>query len=198
MRGAWRQIAVVQVVRLDATFDESAHQRFERRRIVVDAAQQHRLADERNAGVGEFCAGRARLRGQFARMVRMYCDPGRGALDLQRIDQRGGHPSRIGDRNTRVDADDLHVGDACKVAHDGAQAPCRQHQGIAAGQDHFPNFRMCADVGQCLCVGLLAQRGLLAWSDHLAAETETAIDRTHVHQLEQHAIRVAMDDAGDR
>ena len=42
MRGAGREIAVVQVIGFDPAFDESPHQRFQRRRIVIDAAQQHR------------------------------------------------------------------------------------------------------------------------------------------------------------
>ena len=33
-----------------------------------------------------------------------------------------------------------------EIAHDLAEAPRRQHQRIAAGQDHLPDFRMRADV----------------------------------------------------
>ena len=35
----------MQIVRLDAAFDERAHERAERFGVVIDAAQQHRLAD---------------------------------------------------------------------------------------------------------------------------------------------------------
>src|SRR5262249_24030900 len=41
MRGAAREIALVQVVGLDAALDQGAHQRAEGRCVVVDAAQQH-------------------------------------------------------------------------------------------------------------------------------------------------------------
>ncbi len=81
MRGARREIAVVQVVRLDPVLDEAAHQGFQRRRIVIDAAQQHRLAHQGNAGIGQPRAGSARRIGEFAGMIGMHGDPGRRALD---------------------------------------------------------------------------------------------------------------------
>src|SRR4051794_37377433 len=45
MAGTGRKIAVVQVVWLDAVLDQRSHQRGEGVRIVVDAAQQHALAE---------------------------------------------------------------------------------------------------------------------------------------------------------
>jgi len=43
MRRARRQVGMVQVVRLDPAFHQRPHQRAERFRVVVHAAQQHRL-----------------------------------------------------------------------------------------------------------------------------------------------------------
>src|SRR5439155_6724602 len=40
-------------------------------------------------------------------------------------------------------------------------------------------------------------RRRLTWPGHLAAETEPAIDRTDMNELEQHPVGIAMDDAGD-
>src|SRR6267142_5045391 len=45
MRRAGREIAVMQVVGFYAAFDKGPHQRFQRGHIVIDATQQHRLAD---------------------------------------------------------------------------------------------------------------------------------------------------------
>ena len=78
------------------------------------------------------------------------------------------------------------------------QPPRRQHQGIAAGQDHLPDFLVRADVVERGRIGLVRQRAVLARSDHLAAEAEAAIDRADMNELEQHAIGIAMHDAGDR
>ena len=58
-----REVAVVQVVRLDPALDEGPHQGFECRRIVIDAAQQHGLTDQRNAAIGQ-PARRPRARSQ--------------------------------------------------------------------------------------------------------------------------------------
>ena len=74
----------------------------------------------------------------------------------------------------------------------------RQHQRIAAGQDHLPDFRVRADIIERRRVGLVRQRVLLAGSDHLAAEAEAAIDRADMNELEQHAVGIAMHDACDR
>src|SRR5262245_12056793 len=62
LRGAGREVGMVQVIGLDTAFDEGAHEIAEGRRVIVDAAQQHRLAEHRDAGVDEPRARRARLR----------------------------------------------------------------------------------------------------------------------------------------
>ena len=48
------QIAVMQIIRFDTGFNECPHQRFERIGIIVDAAQQHGLADDGDAGIDKF------------------------------------------------------------------------------------------------------------------------------------------------
>ena len=64
----------MQVVGFDANFDERPHQCFERVGIVVDAAQQHCLADDRDTGIDDAGDGGARVVRQFARMVRVQPD----------------------------------------------------------------------------------------------------------------------------
>ena len=77
MRGARREIAVVEIVGLHPVLDEGAHQGRQRLGIVVHALEQHRLADERDAGVGEPRERRAAGGGEFARMVGVERQPGR-------------------------------------------------------------------------------------------------------------------------
>ena len=198
MRGAGREIAVMQVIGLYAAFDENAHQGFERCGVIIDATQQHGLADQGNAGIGETGAGRACAFRKFARMVGMHRDPGRGALHPRcshhfRTDTRG-----IGNGDTGVDADDLDVIDGGKISHDFGKPSRRQHQGIAAGQDHFPDFIVGPDIVERGLISVLGKRGGFARSDHFAAEAEAAIDRADMHELEQHAVGITMHDAGDR
>jgi len=69
MAGAGRKIAVVQIVGLDAVLDQGSHQRGKRVRIVVHAAQQHALAQHRNARIDDASAGCACPGRQLARMV---------------------------------------------------------------------------------------------------------------------------------
>ena len=133
---------MVQVIGLDPAFNESPHQRFQRRGIVIDAAQQHRLAHHRNAGIDDAGAGRARLAGQFPGVIGVQRNPGRCALDLQCGDHLAADARGIGDRHPGMNPDDLDVIDGGKIRHDLGEPSRRQHQGIAAGQDHFPYFRM--------------------------------------------------------
>ena len=59
MRGTWRKIRMMQIIRLDTVLHESPHQRVECFDIVVHAFQEHRLTDQRNAGINQPCDGSA-------------------------------------------------------------------------------------------------------------------------------------------
>ena len=64
-----RQVGVVQVIGLHPHRDQAAKQRLEGRRIVVDAFQQHRLAEQRDARPRQPPGCGLARRGQLARMV---------------------------------------------------------------------------------------------------------------------------------
>ena len=146
MRGAGRAVEMMQVVGLDPRLDEGAHQGLERCRIVVDAGQQHGLADQRNAGVDEAGAGGARGRRQLARVVGVDGDEHR----LVGVAQRGDEVRRdaLGrcDRHAGVPAQHLDVVDRGQRSRDLGDARRRQHQRIAARQDHLPDRGVGADV----------------------------------------------------
>ena len=136
--------------------------------------------------------------GQFAGMIGMQRDPGGRALDPEGRDHLAADARGIGHRHAGVKADDLDVIDRGEIGHDLGEPPRRQHQGIAAGQDHFPDFRVRADIVERVAIGGVRQRGRLARPDHFAAETEAAIHRADVNQLEQHPVGIAVHDAGNR
>ncbi len=69
MRGARCEVGVVEVVWLHAGCDEGAHQRGEHLGVVVDALEQDRLAQHRNAGVDDPRAGGAGRGRQLAGVV---------------------------------------------------------------------------------------------------------------------------------
>src|SRR6516225_10569685 len=71
MRGAPGEIGMMKVVRLDPHSDETPKQGLQHGGIVVDAAQQDGLRQERDACATEPGQRLSRSRGQFARVVRM-------------------------------------------------------------------------------------------------------------------------------
>jgi hypothetical protein len=82
MAGAGREIGVVEIIWLDPARDEGTHQLRQHVGVVVDAPQQHRLAQHRNAGIDDPPAGGARRRRQFAGMIGVEHHIGRLALRL--------------------------------------------------------------------------------------------------------------------
>ena len=146
MRGARRQVGMMQIIRLDAVLDKGAHQVGQRLDIVIDALQQHALADQRDLGFAQPRNGRPRLRRKFAGMIGMDRHPGGDAGRDQGGDQFVAHPRRIDHRHAGVPAHDLDMGHGGKTAGDLACAARRKNEGIAAGEDHFPDFRMGGDI----------------------------------------------------
>ncbi len=88
----------------------------------------------------------------------------------------------------------LNMIDAGQSLHDRCNAPRREHERIAPGEDHFPDVRTRGDIGESGVQRLARQRFGPSWPYHLAAETEAAIDRAGVGDLQEHAIRIAVHD----
>ena len=190
---------VVQVVGLDPRLDEAAHQRLERRRVVVDAGQQHGLAHHRHAGVDDPGAGGAGGGGQLARMVGVQRDVGglaSGCASPRPAPAVTVAGSATGTRVWKRTTFTCSI--SARRAISVGQPARREHQRIAAGQDHLPDRRVGGDVGEGgVQLGGRQRRGL-AGPDHLAAEAEAAVDRAGVGHLQQHPVRVAVHDAADR
>jgi hypothetical protein len=119
------------------------------------------------------------------------------AIGLKRCDHALRDAVGIGDRNTGVNADDPDVIDGREIPHDPRKPAFRQHQRIAAGQDHLPDVLARADVAERFRIGLIRDGAVLARAHHLATEAEPAINRADMDQLEQHTIGIAMHDACD-
>src|SRR5258707_13852243 len=85
--------------------------------------------------------------------------------------------------------------DRPKRLHELPEASRREHERIAAREDHLPDVIMRADIGDG-GVELRAREGARA-SNRLAAETEAAIGCADMDGLEQHAVGIAVHDARD-
>src|SRR3546814_4545508 len=62
-------------------------------------------------------------------------------------------------------------------------------------RSHFPDIRALRDVIDG-GIELFGAQALRSGADRLAPEAEAAIDRTDIHQLEQHAVGIAVHDTG--
>ena len=101
-----------------------------------------------NAGIDEARAGRARRGGELARVVGMEHHVGRLARRLERAHERRRHARGLDHRHAGVHADDLDVLDRRQRLDDLPETPRREHERIAAGEDHLPDLAMVADIAQ--------------------------------------------------
>ena len=85
---------------------------------------------------------------QLARVIAMDGDIDGLLPAADRLDKFVGNALRIGDRHARMPADHLYMRDGFKLARQRQRASGGQHEGIAAGDDDFPDFGMRADVGE--------------------------------------------------
>ncbi len=107
-------------------------------------------------------------------------------------------PRGIGDRNTRMQANDFHMIDGFEPGHDVREPSRRQGQRIAAGEDYFPDPGLVRDIAHRGGKRLRCKISRTVWPDDRAAKAEPAIDRADVEQFQERAIWVAVDNAFDR
>ncbi len=115
----------------------------------------------------------------------------------QRGNQRGADPARIDDRHAGMKADDGKVRDRFEAADDRGDPARRQQERVAAGDDDLPDLGMLRDIAEG-AVERRRREQSVALADLLAAEAEAAIDRADEDRLQEHAVGVAMDEAGQR
>ncbi len=198
MGGPRRQIGMVEVVGFHPIGHQRAEEVRQRLRPIVHAAQQHGLREHGNAGIRKPGEGAARLRRQLRRMVDMNSHIGGEPLRPQGRHQIRADPFRRRDGHAGVEAHHLNMGEVGEALRQMSHAARGEHEGIAPGQDDFPDLRVVRHIGQRGRHLGLAQGGFRTGSDHFPPETEPAINRAHPHHLQQHPVGIAMHDALDR
>ena len=128
-------------------------------------------------------------------MVGVNGDPHGFAGRLQGLDEGGRDASGVHHRHAGMPADDLNVRDLGETPRDFGNAARGKHQRIAPRDDDLVDSRIGADVVERRGQPLARKRLFAPWADHLAAEAEAAVHGTGVRRFQQHAIRVAVDDA---
>ncbi len=194
--GALGEVAVVQVVGLHPVGHQGPEQPLQRLRGVVHPAQQHGLAEQRDAAPVEAPQRAARRLADLLAVIGVDHHPD-GGLGGQGLHQLVGDPLGVDHRHPGVEADHLDVLDRVQRRHDRAELGGRDDQRIAAGEDDLPHLLVGPDVVEGRLQLRLAEHAL-AGADHLAAEAEAAVDRAQVHRLEQQPVRVAVGDPLDR
>eukprot|EP00913_Durusdinium_trenchii_P011324 g10635.t1 len=158
---------------------------------------EHSLADHWNTGVDKACACIAGGRRQLSRVVGMKRDIDGLFACLQRCDQSGVDMIRIDHWHAGMETNDLNMRDGGKAAHDPGKPAGRKHQRIAAGQDHFPDRFVCANVIQRNRQLVRGQHPVALRTDHFPTETEATVDRADVDCLQQNSVGIAVHDALD-
>src|SRR5260370_3068299 len=87
--------------------------------------------------------------------------------------------------------DHAEMRDLIERADNVGEAPRRQDEGIAAGDDHLPELRALANIVVGALERFSAQHpGLFA--DDLSAEAKATVDRAQQCRLQQNPVGVAM------
>ena len=131
-----------------------------------------------------------------ARVVHVQHHPHRLA-GRERRDELVGHAPGIERGHARVDADHLHVGDPLEALHDLREPPRREHERVAAREDHLPDAWISRDVVE-RAPELVGRERLRSRTDALAPEAEAAVDRAGVRGQQQHPVGIAVHDARQR
>lgn len=186
----------MQVIGLDPVADQRPKQTFQCGGIGIDAAQQHRLRQQRDAGIGQSRQRRTGIGCQFLRMVGVQHHPDRQPPRPQRGQHRAVDPVRRHHRHTGVKAHQIQMRDVLQPRHQRRDAPGRKHHRIAAGQDNLVNGRGAGDIVQRRAQLFGGQGAFVA--NHLTSKTEPAIDLAIAGHVQDHPIGIAMGQAGHR
>src|ERR1700722_15378388 len=149
MAGAADRITLIEVVRLHPAGEQSVHEGLHHRRIIVDAFEKHRLAAERNAGIGK---PRGRLRdfgGQLPGMREMNAHP-EWMMLLQHLCQALGDPLRQDRGYLGADAQELDVLDRAQPSEQPVELVVADTERIASGQQHVAYLGMRFEIGERL------------------------------------------------
>ena len=199
MGGAGREVGMVQIIglhpqrrraRASAASSVSASSLTPRSSTVCAQRRDARLAGMR--AMASRAAAAARARDLHAAPYRRPCRSRVSAVSRSRVTRLG-----RGGRHARMHAQHGAHGRSPRAGRDTAAAARRERQRIAAGEDDLEDLRVRRDIVERRRRPP-PESGALAEADRLAAKAEAAIDRAHREQLQQHAVGVAMHEAGQR
>jgi len=183
----------MQVIGQHAGGDESFGKCGQRLRVIVHAAQQHRLVEQQHAGLAQSHAGSVHRSVEFVGVVgvqhqhllqRQGCQPREQVI----VDARRQH-----DGQTGMDAQPLHMRDAGQAVGEFREFGGGQRQRIAAGEDQLVDRGVLPQVIEGLPP--LPGGGDLLAIRKMAAETVATVDRATAAGDQERAAMVLVQQA---
>ena len=188
------EVALVDIVGTHTVAHEFVHEFLHDVDAVVDAAQQHGLVAQRDAGVGQARQCLFGLGGELVGVVEVGVEPD-GMVLLQHLAQLGGDALGADHGGAAAETDDLDMRDGAEALDDVLELLVGDHEAVAAAEQHVAHLRCALDVGDALLDALAGALVVL-----LAGETATgavaAVHGAHVGDEEEHAVWIAVCEAG--
>ncbi len=144
MRRAGNRVALIKVIRPHTDLQQAMEEALQRIHVVVDALHEHRLAAERNTGVGKAAARLRHFRRELIGMREMQAHPQR-MVTTQHSSQGRRNPHRLHHRLLGADA----VNSRCLIARrrdDVLEASSSSDSGSPPKSSTFAKGRRLRDV----------------------------------------------------
>ncbi len=138
--GTGHSIQLVQVVGHDTLVDKLPAQLRQRFDVVIDAAQQDGLVEQRDAGIHQAVNRQAGRLVQFSGMINVDHDDRSQPGCTQQVDQPRGHSLGNNDRQPRVDPQPPQMVDLADTVNQLLKPFIGNGQRITAAEDQFFDF----------------------------------------------------------
>lgn len=145
MLDSLNQIALEKIIGADSVVEKRAAEFLDDLRGVVDSAEEHGLVPHGNSSLGEAVRRSNGHRSQLDRMVEVGVDE-QGSMPAEHGDQFGCDAHRQIDQCARGDSDDPNRFDRTDPREHIVQLAVRQHERVAAGEEHVVHLGVASKV----------------------------------------------------
>ena len=163
-------------------------------RAIVHAGQQHGLVAQGDTGISQHSAGLGGFGSELLGGVEVGVQP-HGVILLQHGAQLGSDTLGAHNGRTGAQTHDLHMGDGAHALDDVLQGVVLDHQGVTAGQQHVADLGVGGHIIDAL-VDLLHRHFAVVLTGKTATGAVTAVHGTLVGDQQQHAVGIAVSQAG--
>ena len=188
------RIAGIDIIGAHTHLDQTVDQLHHHVRAIVHAGQQHGLVTQGDTGVSQHSTGLGGFGSELLGGVEVGVQP-HGVILLQHGAQLGSDTLGAHNGRTGAQTHDLHMGDGAHALDDVLQGVVLDHQGVTAGQQHVADLGVGGHIIDAL-VDLLHRHFAVVLTGKTTTGTVTAVHGTLVGDQQQHAVRIAVGQAG--